>query len=298
MEKKRMNMGITGANGQLGWELSRILEKGYSEIGALDSRYQDCAVTAVDVGELDITDKAAVVAFAEKIKPALLINCAAMTNVNACESHPAAAMKVNAIGARNMAEAAQLVGAKLIQVSTDYVFAGTAAVPYCEGDVPAPQTVYGKSKLLGERYVETYCHRHFIVRTSWLYGKQGNNFVNTMLRLGAEKEHITVVDDQRGNPTNANDLAHHLLLIGLTEEYGLYHCTGEGECSWYDFAKQIIELRGLPCQVKPCSTEEYAKLVQGQAPRPAYSSLENRMLARTVGNFMRPWETALTSFLK
>ena len=217
-----------------------------------------------------------------------------MTAVDACQSDPETAMRVNAVGPRNLAMAAAGAGACLVHVSTDYVFSGDASVPYREWDVCCPRTVYGKSKLLGERYVEQFCDRYFIVRTAWLYGLTGKNFVKTMRRLGAEKSSVRVVNDQRGNPTNAEDLAYHLLLLAAGRDYGIYHCTGKGECSWYEFARRIMELSGLDCMVEPCSTEEYA----AAAPRPAYSSLDNLMLRVTVGDRMRDWDEALRSYIR
>lgn len=288
-----MKIMITGAKGQLGNELTGILSSGASEIGRADSAYDGCEWVAVDVDELDITDTSAVLGFVAKERPQMIINCAAMTNVDACETNHAAAMKVNAIGARNLAMAAEEAEAVLLHVSTDYVFAGDGTVPYVEWDLCNPQSIYGKSKRLGEEYVLNLCSRSFVVRTAWLYGYEGGNFVKTILRVAREKGTLQVVNDQRGNPTNAGDLAHHLLKLGLTEEYGIYHCTGEGECSWYDFACKIVEYAGIPCTVNPCTTEEFPR----PARRPAYSSLRNLMLECTVGNEMRRWEDALAAYI-
>lgn len=288
-----MKLLITGSYGQLGNELTRILREGRAEIGTISEAYHGCEVVAVDYDTLDITDSAAVQSFVQKHQPDVLINCAAMTNVDQCETDFETAMKVNAIGPRNLARAAREVGAKLIHVSTDYVFSGTEETPRCEWDLCAPNTVYGKSKLLGERYALEQCPNTFVVRTAWLYGYVGKNFVKTMLRLGKEKEQVTVVNDQHGNPTSANDLAYHLLALALTEEYGIYHCTNEGECTWYEFASRIMEKAGLSCKVVPCTTQEYPS----KTPRPAYSSLNNLMLSCTVGNQMRSWENAIDMYL-
>lgn len=288
-----MKLLITGSYGQLGNELTRILREGRAEISTISEAYHGCEVVAVDYDTLDITDSAAVQSFVQKHQPDVLINCAAMTNVDQCETDFETAMKVNAIGPRNLARAAREVGAKLIHVSTDYVFSGTEETPRCEWDLCAPNTVYGKSKLLGERYALEQCPNTFVVRTAWLYGYVGKNFVKTMLRLGKEKEQVTVVNDQHGNPTSANDLAYHLLALALTEEYGIYHCTNEGECTWYEFASRIMEKAGLSCKVVPCTTQEYPS----KTPRPAYSSLNNLMLSCTVGNQMRSWEDAIDMYL-
>lgn len=289
-----MKLLITGSKGQLGNELSKILASGESELGRLPEQVQGCEVTAVDVDELDITDMAAVGAFLQKERPDVLINCAAMTNVNGCESSQDVAMKVNAIGARNLARSCEQIGCKLVHVSTDYVFAGDGDRPYVEWDVCNPQSVYGTSKLLGEQYVRDFCTRYFIVRTAWLYGYVGGNFVKTISKLARERGEVTVVSDQRGNPTNAVDLAYHLVRLATTEEYGVYHCTGTGECSWYDFACEIIQLFGIDAKVKPCTTEEYPT----PAKRPSYSSLDNMMLRCTIGDEMRDWKDALKAFVQ
>lgn len=288
-----MKILITGANGQLGNEIVSILKDKQSDIGAIDEAYKGTEIIAADVDMLDITDYSSVEKFLNEKTPDIIINCAAMTDVDGCESKLELAMKVNAIGPRNLSIASKKIGSKLVHVSTDYVFAGDGETPYCEWDICNPQSVYGKSKLLGELYVKEFCEKYFIVRTSWLYGLVGNNFVKTMLKLGKEKDQIKVVDDQRGNPTNANDLAHHILKVALTNEFGVYHCTGEGECSWCDFAAKIMEYSKHSCKVLPCRTDEFPKI----AKRPAFSSLNNLMLKCTVGNEMRQWEVALKSYL-
>ena len=210
-----------------------------------------------------------------------------------------AAFKVNSLGARNLAIATEEIGAKLVHVSTDYVFSGVGTIPFKEFDKTEPKSAYGTTKLLGENYVREFSSKYYIVRTSWLYGYNGNNFVYTMIKLAKNNDSIKVVNDQRGNPTNANDLAYHILKLINTDEYGVYHCTGEGECSWYDFAKKIIELSGEDCVVNPCTSEEFAKAATKQvANRPEYSSLDNMMLRCTVGNEMRNWEIAIEEFMK
>jgi dTDP-4-dehydrorhamnose reductase len=290
-----MRIVIIGDKGQLGSELTRILADGRSELGRIPDIYKDAEVIGADIDALDITNRDAVTAFAtEHGRADLLINCAAMTNVDACESDPETAMRINAVGARNAAYMAALLACPIVHISTDYVFDGRAAKPYTEWDLPSPVSVYGKSKLLGERYVREARPESFIVRTAWLYGRTGNNFVKTILKTAREKGILKVVDDQRGNPTNAADLAHHILKLGAGREYGIYHCTGAGECSWYDFAKEIIRLSGIPCEISPCTTEEFPR----PAPRPAYSAMDNLMLRCTVGDEMRPWREALAAFMK
>lgn len=289
-----MNILITGCNGQLGSELAKNLKDGYTELGPVPEALRNAQTVCVDIQEMDITDYDAVVDLVEELELDVIINCAAYTNVNGCETDSDAAFRVNAIGARNLAMAAERFGAKLIHVSTDYVFAGDGSVPYTEWDLCDPQSVYGKTKYLGEQYVRDFCSRYFIVRTAWLYGYVGNNFVKTMLRLAREKGGAKVVADQRGNPTNAADLAHHILKLAATEQYGIYHCTGGGECSWYDFASKIVEYAGIPAAITPCTTAEYPT----PAKRPAYSSLDNRMLRNTVGDEMREWQDALKCYLE
>lgn len=288
-----MKILITGSKGQLGNELLDIIKSGKAEIGEVSEAIKKSEVIALDVDKLDITNLEQVKNKINDLKPDVIINCAAATNVDGCESNEDFAFKVNSIGPRNLAIASDEVGAKLVQVSTDYVFSGVGSKPLTEYDLTAPYSVYGKTKLLGENYVRELSSKYFIVRTAWLYGYVGHNFVYTMRRLGKEKECITVVNDQRGNPTHANDLAYHILKLIQTEEYGIYHCTGKGECTWYDFAKMIIELSGEKCEVKPCTSEEY----KTPAKRPEYSSLDNMMLRCTVGDDMRDWKDAIKSFI-
>ena len=287
-----MKVLITGSEGQLGTELCSVLKEGTSEIGPIPAIFQKVEIEPVDLARLDITDWAAVDDFGKTHSGDLILNCAAMTDVDACETKQETAMKANAIGARNMAQLARKWAAKIIHVSTDYVFDGRRETPYTEWDIPSPATVYGQSKLLGERYVRETWSRSFIVRTAWLYGYKGNNFVKTILGLAKDRDSIRVVDDQRGNPTHVSDLAHHMLKIAATEDYGLYHCTGSGVCSWYEFAKEIVALAGLSCEVVPCRTEEFPR----PAPRPAWSAMDHLMLRCTVGDETRPWQEGLKAY--
>lgn len=289
-----MKILITGSKGQLGNEIKSIIKSGRAEIGKISDDIKNSEVIALDVDELDITNLKQVKEKINNIKPDVVINCAAATNVDGCENNEDFAFKVNSLGPRNLAMACEAVNSKLVQVSTDYVFSGLGNKPLTEYDLTSPYNVYGKTKLLGEKYVEQFSTKHFIVRTAWLYGYVGHNFVYTMMRLAKEKDIITVVNDQRGNPTNANDLAYHILKLIETEGYGVYHCTGKGEGTWYDFAKTIIELSGEKCEVKPCTSEEY----KTPAKRPEYSSLDNMMLRNTVGDEMRYWKEAIKSFME
>ena len=288
-----MKILITGGKGQLGTELYKCFERGYTELGTPDILKENNAVRAIDVDELDISNIGAVSDLFSAEKYDVVINCAAYTNVNKCETERAAAYKVNALGARNLAICSERIGAKLIHVSTDYVFEGNSTKPYVEWDICNPQSVYGSTKYLGEEYIKQFCSRYFIVRTAWLYGYYGNNFVKTMLRITKENGAAKVVNDQFGNPTNAADLAHHILKLVPTEEYGIYHGTGSGECSWFELTQKIVEFAGIDATVTPCTTEEYPT----PAKRPAYSSLENMMFAVTVGDEFRNWQDALKCFL-
>ncbi|EOR24554.1 dTDP-4-dehydrorhamnose reductase [Clostridium sartagoforme AAU1] len=293
-----MKILITGSKGQLGNELQKIIKTGEAEIGKVSKNIKNSEVFALDVEELDITKLEDVKRVLNEIKPDVVINCAAATNVDGCESNQDLAFKINAIGPRNLAIVCEEIGAKLVQVSTDYVFSGVGEMPLTEFDLTAPYSVYGKTKLKGEEYVREFSSKYYIVRTAWLYGYVGKNFVYTMMNLGAQKESLSVVNDQLGNPTNANDLAYHILKLIETDEYGVYHCTGKGECSWYDFATEIMKLAERNCKVNPCTSEEYKNMYPNSAKRPEYSSLDNMMLRCTVGDEMRDWKEALISFFQ
>lgn len=289
-----MRILVTGGNGQLGGELRRCLETMHAEIGPVPSLYANAQVDYIDYEQMDISDAASVdVWFSEHGPYDVVIGCAAMTNVDGCELDPETAFAVNANGAGNVAAAAQACGAKLVHVSTDYVFSGTEEVERVETDEPAPRSVYGASKLEGERLAQTACEHTFIVRTAWLYGYVGKNFVRTMLRLGRDNGSIRVVADQFGNPTSANDLAYEILKIAATENYGIYHCTNNGICSWYDFACAIVDGAGIECEKHPCTSEEF----ETPTERPKFSALRNKRLQDTIGDEMRPWQDALGAYL-
>jgi len=285
---------LAGASGQLGRELAELLEAGRCGPWTAPARFAGARVVGVDVDTLDITDAGAVARALREIRPDAVINCAGMTDVDACETQRETAFRVNALGPMHLARACAENGAALLHMSTDYVFPGDAKVPYAEWDATGPRTVYGQSKLLGEAYVRAHCPRSFIVRTSWLYGRHGANFVKTIVKAAREKGELSVVDDQRGNPTNALDLAYHLLKILAGGAHGLYHVSGGGECTWYDFAREIVRLAGIPCALRPCATADYPR----PAPRPAYSALDRLALRCTVGDEMRDWREALASFFE
>ncbi len=288
-----MKILITGSKGQLSNTIYDLLINVKNSLGEIPAVYKNCEITAVDVDELDITEKASVMSFIVKDKPDLIINCAAYTNVDGCETNRELANKINTDGPFNLALAAKEVNAKFVHISTDYVFRGDATKPYVETDKCDPITAYGLSKRNGELKVQSAWEKHFIFRTSWLYGLVGNNFVKTIRRIAKEKGALTVVNDQRGNPTNCEDLAYHILKVAETENYGIYHCTGVGECTWFDFAKKIVEFSNIDCTFDPCSTEQSNR----PAKRPAFSSLDNRHLRETVGDNMREWTVALKEYI-
>lgn len=289
---------ITGAKGQLGSELGRCLANMQAEIGPISEVYADAQVFLCDSSILDIADKDAVSKAFQEIEPDIVFNCAAFTNVDGCELNEDAAYAVNATGPENLAQAAKGCGAKLVHVSTDYVFPGTEPTPRIEDDEPAPISAYGRTKLAGEIAVRKNCDEYFIVRTAWLYGYEGKNFVKTMMGLGKKFDEVTVVNDQFGNPTSANDLAYALLKLALTDDYGVYHATNEGTCSWADFAAAIMQGAGLDCRVVPVSSAQWKEMHPESATRPAFSSLENKRLVDTIGNDMRPWQDALASYFE
>ena len=292
-----MKILITGSNGQLGNELQKIVATGKAEIGAVSEEIKNAEVFAMDVDTLDITNLEQVKKVLNEVKPDVVINCAAATNVDGCEANQDLAFKINSLGPRNLAMVAEELGAKIVQVSTDYVFSCVGETPLKECDLVAPVSVYGKTKLLGEEFVRDFSTKYYIVRTAWLYGYVGHNFVYTMMKLGKDRDTLNVVNDQLGNPTHANDLAYHILKLIQTEEYGVYHCTGKGECSWYNFASEIMKLSGRNCTVNPCTSEEYKSMYPNSADRPAYSSLDNMMLRCTIGDEMRDWKDALKTFM-
>ena len=277
---------ITGCNGQLGRAMNKELE-GNGEYELVNT----------DVAELDITNLDEVIAFVEKEKPYAIVNCAAYTAVDACEVNVELAYKINAIGPRNLAIAAEKSGARLVHVSTDYVFGGDGDRPYTEFDAPAPKSMYGNTKLAGEEFVKSFSKHYFIVRTAWLYG-DGKNFLRTMLRLSESHDEITVVDDQLGSPTSAADLARAIVSLLPTESYGIYHGTCEGFCSWADFTEAIFRRTGKSTKVVRVSTAQYMEAHPESAARPAYSVLDNYMLRLTGGYTFADWESALDEYLK
>lgn len=276
-----MKVLITGANGQLG----RELQKQYAN--------KDAELILTDVKELDITDVIGVHKFVNEHKPDVIINCAAHTQVDKCEEQIDLAYKINTIGPKNLASAAFEVGAEIVQVSTDYVFDGEGDKQLTEFDITNPQTVYGRTKLDGENFVKVLNPKHYIVRTAWLYG-DGNNFVKTMINLSKNHSELKVVDDQVGTPTSTVDLARVIIKLIEDKNYGLFHCTCKGVCSWYEFAKEIFRLKNIDIKVIPCTTDEFPR----PAKRPKYSVLKNYMLELTTGDITRDWHEAIEEYVK
>lgn len=278
---------VTGCNGQLGRAINQVYQ---------DSMEYECVNT--DVTELDITNIDAVTKFVGEVKPYAIINCAAHTNVNACETDVDNAYKINAIGPRNLSIAATQNNAKLVHISTDYVFSGDASSPYLEFDATGPKGMYGKTKLAGENFVKEFARNYYIIRTAWLYG-DGKNFVKTMLNLSETHDKVRVVGDQVGSPTSALELARAIAYLLPTDNYGLFHGTCEGSTSWAGFTKEIFRLAGKNTEVETVTTEEYMADAKGiVAPRPAYSILENYMLKLTTNHMFAQWEDAIAEYMK
>lgn len=277
-----MKVVVTGAKGQLGTDLMHLLaDRGFEAFG-------------YGREELDITNFSQVKQVIHEIYPDVVIHAAAYTKVDLAESEPDQAFAINAYGTRNVAVVSEQVGAKLVYVSTDYVFDGTANVPYHEFAPTNPLSVYGKSKLAGEQFVRDLHSKFFIVRTSWVFGNHGNNFVKTMLNLAQERDELMVVRDQVGSPTYTVDLANCILELIQTEKYGVYHVSNSGCCSWYEFAKAIFEEAGINVKVNPCTTKDFPR----PAPRPAYSVLEHMALRLNGFKEMPNWRSSLKNFLK
>ena len=275
-----MNILITGCNGQLGNEL-QLLEKNYSEHTFFNT----------DVHELDITNAEAIDKFVSSNNIDIIINCAAYTAVDKAESNKELCQVLNADAPAYLAKAISKRNGWMIQVSTDYVFDGTKNTPYVETDSPCPNSVYGSTKLDGEKAVEQACKNTMIIRTAWLYSSFGNNFVKTMMRLGKEKDELNVIFDQIGTPTYARDLA--IAIMTAVEKGivpGIYHFSNEGVISWYDFTKAIHRLSGITsCHVRPIHTEEYPTA----ATRPHYSVLDKTKIKKTYGTEIPYWEDSL-----
>jgi dTDP-4-dehydrorhamnose reductase len=269
---------VTGAGGMLGRDVVRA---------ALEANHE---VAAYPRAELDVTDGPGVARVFKRELPGAVVHCAAYTDVDGAEGDPARATAVNADGARNVAAAAEVVQARVIYSSTDYVFDGRKGAPYVESDEPAPESVYGRSKLAGEHETAAATPLHMIVRTSWLFGTGGQNFVETMLSLAAELGEVMVVRDQVGCPTYTGHLAQALVRLCSTEAYGIHHIAGAGECSWFEFAGEIFRQADVECRVLSSTTDEFPR----PAPRPPYSVLETE---RSEALRLPDWQRGLSAYL-
>ena len=274
---------VTGANGQLGNSI-RLLAAGYPQF----------AFVFTDVDTLDICDAPVVDAFVREKEADYILNCAAYTAVDRAEDDEALCLRINRDAVKNLGEAARAVGARVIHVSTDYVFDGTNHLPYVETDATCPASVYGRTKLAGEEALLAVCPDAVIIRTAWLYSEFGNNFVKTMLRLGSERKQLSVVFDQVGSPTYAGDLAAAILAVLVQAEEGaffpgIYHFSDEGVCSWYDFAVKIMELGNAPCHVLPIESKDYP----AKAARPHFSVLNKAKIKATYHVNIPHWEASL-----
>ena len=281
-------VAIIGANGQLGTDCRRAFEEA------------DFVVHGLNHDELDIADVAATQRVIEGIRPEVIVNTAAMHNVEACEADPVRAFEVNGVGTRNLAMAAEESGARLIHISTDYVFDGAKQTPYSEEDNPRPLNVYGNTKLSGEFFVLSESSRGVVLRTSALYGqspcraKGGLNFVRLMLKLARERGEVKVVQDELVSPTNTLHLARQLVALSGSDETGVFHATSEGQCSWFDFAAAIFALSGTSTRLLPASSSDFPAKVR----RPAYSVLDNSRLKMAGLDRMPHWHDSLITYLE
>ena len=276
-----MKILITGSDGMLGHDLADVL-KGKHELILTTSK------------TLDITDKDHVIDFVSSQKPDMLINAAAYTDVDGCEKNQELAYSVNGEGVRNLAMACKKIGCRLVHISTDYVFSGENTRPWVEDDETGPISVYGKSKLEGEKAICEILDKYFILRTAWLYGVNGRNFPKTMLELAENHSKITVVYDEVGTPTYTLDLAQAISKLIETDCYGIYHLTNSGSCSWCEFARYIFEIAGADIEVVPVTADEFAR----PAPRPSYSVLENRNWVENGFEPLRNYTEAIKEYIE
>lgn len=277
-----MKVLVTGVNGQLGFDVVKVLK----------SRQIECV--GVDMNDFDITDKSATEEYIKNYAPDAVVHCAAYTAVDRAEDDRETCFKVNVTGTENIALACKAIDAKMLYVSTDYVYGGNGTDPFEPTDLTDPKSVYGETKLSGEKKVTENLSRYFIVRTSWVFGINGNNFVKTMLRIGAEREMLTVVDDQIGSPTYTPDLARLICDLIVTDKYGIYHGTNENYCSWAEFAAEIMKKGGRKCIIKPIPSSEYP----AKAQRPLNSRLSKKCLDDAGIDRLPTWQDALNRYFE
>lgn len=276
-----MKILVTGVNGQLGHDVVNVLNS-----RGIESR-------GVDIADFDLTDRAAVIAYVTEYKPDAAIHCAAFTAVDKAEEAREICYAVNVDGTANIAEACRQLGIPMMYISTDYVFSGEGTEPFEVDSPKAPGGYYGLTKSLGEDRVRAVLDQSFIVRTSWVFGLNGSNFVRTMLRLGLERDHLTVVSDQIGSPTYTADLAPLLADMIVTDRFGVYHATNEGLCSWYEFADAIMKSGGRTCTVQPITSDQYPSKVK----RPLNSRLSKRSLDEAGFRRLPSWQDALNRYV-
>lgn len=290
-----MKVLITGISGMLGVDLYQTLKEKHEVVGFDLKEFPSTSFSPSPVQRGDITRIDEVKRAFNELAPQMVIHAAAYTDVDGCERDPDKAYKVNTLGTRNVCLASQEPNIPIIYISTDFVFDGNQDSPYLEFDQPHPISIYGRSKLAGEEYVKTLLNKYFVVRTSWLYGHYGRNFVETMLQLASQKKELKVVNNQVGSPTYTRDLSGKIKELLPTELYGIYHITNSGSCSWYEFAREILELAGIKgAQLKPITSEELDR----PASRPKFSVLENYCLRLALGKSMRDWQEALRDYIK
>lgn len=277
-----MKVLVTGVSGQLGYDVVKELQK------------RNIACVGADRAEFDITDYAAVHKFITDYMPDAVIHCSAYTAVDKAEDEPELCYLVNAVGTGNIAKICKEIDAKMVYISTDYVFDGTKDGFYEVDDTPNPINVYGKTKLEGEKAVQEILEKYFIVRISWVFGINGNNFVKTMLRLGKERSELNVVADQVGSPTYTADLASLLVDMVRTNKYGTYHATNEGECSWAEFAEEIFKVAGMDVKVNHITTAEYPT----KAKRPMNSRMSKAKLESSGLKKLRSWKGAVKDHIE
>ena len=277
-----MKILITGANGMLGSDLLNVLNSNKNN-----------EIIATDLDTLNISKETAIEEI-RKCAPELVINVAAYTDVDGCESNRNLAFEANSIGPKNLALACTKINAPLIHISTDYVFNGEKKEPYNEEDIPNPINVYGQTKLKGETFIQETFDNYFILRTSWLYGIGGNNFVKTMLKLSKSNDEISVVDDQIGSPTFTHDLAIAISNLIESDNYGIYHLTNSGNCSWFEFAKNIFEIANIDIVLNPVTTDEFPRAAQ----RPKNSVLNNQKWKNHGFKPLRNYKKALSDFME
>ena len=293
---------ITGSSGMFGWSLCEALGNDYEDFGLDLLETQNSILNSRFFSQCDITDKNGVVLAVKRIKPDLIIHTAGYTDVDGSEQNSEKAFAVNAGGTENIARAAKELDATLFYISTDYVFDGKKDNPYSEDDIPNPINIYGQSKLEGERVIQSLLEKYFILRTSWLFGPNGKNFVTNILQKADNNNVFQVVNDQIGSPTYTLDLTYALkkILLSILKlqssliPYGIYHITNSGSCSWYEFAKEIISFKQLKVQILPVTSLENKR----PAPRPKISILDNSKFMNTFNLKLRPWPEALRHFLQ